>query len=259
MFEARLVQGSLLKTALETVSVKDLLNKATLDCTNEGIQIQAMDSSHVLLMTLNIRADGFDEFQCDRTISMGVNLTKMSKILRYGAIEDILTMKVDDPAETVTFTFESPNLRKVSEYEMKLTQLDEEHLGFPVMAWSAVIKMPSDEFQRIVRDLSQFGKLLVINCTQEGVKFSSTGNNGTGNIRLAQWVDGGEEEAVIIEMQEEAVTAVFAFQYLNMFTRASRLASQVSLYIFRDNPMSVEYNIGEIGHVRFYLAPAIMD
>ena len=257
MFEARLVHGSLLKTVLETV--KDLMNEAILDCSDEGIQIQAMDNSHVLLMTVNMRADGFDEFQCDRTTSMGVNLAKMSKILRYGSNEDIITMKVDDPAETVTFTFESPNTRKVSDYEMKLTQLDQEHLGTPDMNCSAVIKMPSDEFQRVVRDLSQFGKQLVIKCTKEGVKFSSMGNKGTGNVRLAQWNEGGEEEAVIIEMQEEPVTMVFACRYLNMFTRASRLASQVSLYMFPDRLMIVEYNIGEIGHVRFYLAPAIVD
>ena len=107
MFEARLVQGSLLKTVLETV--RDLLNEAALDCSNEGIQLQGMDNLHVLLVTVNMRADSFDEFWCDRSISMGLNLTKMFKILRYGAKEDIITMEIKDQAETVTFTFESPN------------------------------------------------------------------------------------------------------------------------------------------------------
>ena len=38
MFEARLVQGNLLKKVLE--SLKDLLNEATWDCTDTGIQLQ---------------------------------------------------------------------------------------------------------------------------------------------------------------------------------------------------------------------------
>ena len=38
MFEARLVQGNLLKKVLE--SLKDLLNEATWDCTDSGIQLQ---------------------------------------------------------------------------------------------------------------------------------------------------------------------------------------------------------------------------
>ena len=38
MFEARLVQGNLLKKVLE--SLKDLLSEATWDCTDTGIQLQ---------------------------------------------------------------------------------------------------------------------------------------------------------------------------------------------------------------------------
>ena len=38
MFEARLVQGNLLKKVLE--SLKDLLTEATWDCADTGIQLQ---------------------------------------------------------------------------------------------------------------------------------------------------------------------------------------------------------------------------
>jgi len=251
MFEARLVQGNLLKKVLE--SLKDLLNEATWDCSDTGIQLQAMDNSHVSLVSVNLRADGFDKFRCDRTLSMGMNLTSMSKILRCAANDDIITVKAQDQADTVTFMFESPNQEKVSDYEMKLMNLDQEHLGIPETDYSAVIKMPSGEFQRVVRDLSQFGESVVISCTKEGVKFSAAGDIGTGNIKLAQTANvDKEEEAVIIEMQEP-VTLTFACRYLNMFTKASCLASQVSLSMSPDVPLVVEYNIGEIGHVRYFI------
>jgi len=74
MFEARLVQGSLLKKVLE--AVKDLLNEATWDCNSTGISLQAMDSSHVSLVSLMLRCDGFDTYRCDRNLSMGINLTR---------------------------------------------------------------------------------------------------------------------------------------------------------------------------------------
>ena len=60
-------------------------------------------------------------------------------------------MKAQDTADVVTFMFESPNQEKVSDYEMKLMNLDQEHLGIPETDYSAVIKMPSGEFQRVVR------------------------------------------------------------------------------------------------------------
>ena len=48
-------------------------------------------------------------------------------------------------------------------------------------------------------------------------------------------------------------------RYLNMFTKASCLSAQVSLSMSPDVPLVVEYNIGEIGQVRYYLAPKIED
>ena len=80
MFEARLIQGSLLKKTLD--SIKDLLKEATWDCSDSGIQLQAMDNSHVSLVSVLLRHDGFDKFRCDRQLSMGMNLDSMSKILK---------------------------------------------------------------------------------------------------------------------------------------------------------------------------------
>ena len=53
-----------------------LLNEATFDCSDSGIQLQAMDSSHVSLVSLYLRSDGFDKYRCDRNISMGMNITR---------------------------------------------------------------------------------------------------------------------------------------------------------------------------------------
>ena len=41
MFEARLIQGNLLKKVME--SLKDLLTEATWDCTDGGIQLQVTE------------------------------------------------------------------------------------------------------------------------------------------------------------------------------------------------------------------------
>ena len=46
--------------------------------------------------------------------------------------------------------------------------------------------MPSAEFQRICRDLSQIGESVVICCTKEGVKFSASGDEGTGRYHNAE-------------------------------------------------------------------------
>ncbi|KAJ4445137.1 proliferating cell nuclear antigen [Periplaneta americana] len=257
MFEARLVQSSILKKVLE--AIKDLLNEATFDCSDSGIQLQAMDNAHVSLVSMNLRSDGFDKYRCDRNISMGMNLGSMAKILKCAANEDVVTMKAQDNADTVTFVFESPNQEKVSDYEMKLMNLDQEHLGIPETDYACVVRLPAVEFARICRDLSQFGESVIISCTKEGVKFSSVGDIGAANIKLAQTSNvDKEEQAVTIEMQEP-VSLTFASKYLNSFTKATSLSTVVQLSMSPDVPLVVEYRIGEIGHIRYYLAPKIED
>ena len=46
--------------------------------------------------------------------------------------------------------------------------------------------MPSSEFQRICRDLTQIGDSVTINCTKEGVRFSAKGDLGEGKVTLSQ-------------------------------------------------------------------------
>merc|ERR1712205_218030 len=151
MFEARLIQGSLLKKVLE--SIKDLVTDANFDCSPTGFSLQAMDSSHVALVALTLRAEGFEQYRCDRTLSMGMNLANMSKMLKCAGNDDIITMKAEDEADTVMFMFESPDQDKIADFEMKLMDIDSEHLGIPETDYTAVIKMPANEFQRICRDL----------------------------------------------------------------------------------------------------------
>ncbi len=52
-------------------AIKDLIEDANFDCNNSGFSLQAMDSSHVSLVALSLRADGFEHYRCDRNVSMG--------------------------------------------------------------------------------------------------------------------------------------------------------------------------------------------
>lgn len=69
MLEARLVQGKVLRSLVD--AVKDLVTEANFDCSSAGLQLQAMDTSHVSLIAMQLRSDAFEHFRCDRPMSMG--------------------------------------------------------------------------------------------------------------------------------------------------------------------------------------------
>ena len=57
--------------------MKDLVNDANFDCSSTGFSLQAMDSSHVALVSLLLRSEGFEHYRCDRSMSRGMNLNNM--------------------------------------------------------------------------------------------------------------------------------------------------------------------------------------
>jgi len=251
-------QANLLKKILE--AIKDLVTDANFDCSPSGISLQAMDSSHVSLVALLLKKDGFDHYRCDRNISLGINLASMAKILKFAGNDDKVTIKAQDTGDSVSFIFESPNDDKIADFQLKLMNIESDMLGIPDQEYNAVITMPSGEFQKICRDMTTIGDTVIISATKDGIKFTVSGDLGTGNIllRKASNVDNKPEDSLEIDLNEE-VTLTFALRYLNYFTKATGLSNQVRISLAKDVPLVTEYRIEPLGYVRFFLAPKIEE
>lgn len=258
MFEAKLTDGAPLKKLIE--AMKDLFADVNFDCTSSGITCQAMDSSHVCLCSVLLRNDAFDPYRCDRNLTLGMNCVTMSKILKCAGNDESITLRSEDNADNVTFIYERPNHERVSKFEMKVMDIDSEHLGIPTQDYDAVIEMPSGEFSRITRDLSQFGDTVTIACTKDGIRFSCEGETGKGSITLRQNASSEDNEGEEVKITlNEAVTQTYAMRFLILFARAQSLSKKVSLSICNDVPLVAEYRIGDVGHIRYFLAPKIDD
>lgn len=72
MFSCKLFEGNTIKKIVE--AIKDVVNNVNIEVNQEGMSFQAMDLSHVALVTLNLKADGFDEFKAHKVYSLGIKL-----------------------------------------------------------------------------------------------------------------------------------------------------------------------------------------
>ena len=91
---------------------------------------------------------------------------------------------------------------------MKLMDIDSDSLGIPDTEYDARVTMPSSEFTRIVRDLSQLGESVRIEVSKEGVRFASEGEAANGSVLLRQvhgaTISGGKLTAGTEEAKEDA-------------------------------------------------------
>jgi hypothetical protein len=164
------------------------------------------------------------------------------------------------PNPLFCFSVYAPNTDqdKISDFELKLMDIDSEHLGIPDTEYAATVKMPSAEFARICRDLSSIGDTVTISVSKDGVKFATTGDIGQANITCRQNTSVDKDNQTVIDLQEP-VTLTFALRYLNSFTKATPLAPMVQLQMSKELPVVVQYLIADMGYVRYYLAPKIED
>jgi len=254
--EAHLPRANLLKKVVD--GMKDLCKDVNFDCSEKGLQVQSMDSSHVALVSLLLRESAFAEFKCDRPTSLGMNVDSLGKILKMCGPTDSLKLRWQNDADTVSFQCESGADDRISEFELKLMQIESEHMEIPEQHYKVVAKMPSGEFQKICRDLKEFGETMQMKASKEGITFSVQGDLGAGNVLLKPREAEKVEDKVTLTVHEP-VTATFALRYLVNFAKAAPLCGTVEIGLGPDAPLLVKYSLesADNGHLQFYLAPKI--
>ncbi|MCJ1440471.1 MAG: proliferating cell nuclear antigen [Stictis urceolatum] len=216
-----------------------------------------MDNSHVALVSMMLKSDTFSPYRCDRNIALGINLTSLTKVLRCAQNEDILTLKAEDAPDVVNLVFENTEVDRLSEYDIKLMDIDQEHLGIPETEYAATISMPSADFQKICRDLMALSESVSIEATKEGVKFACQGDIGSGSVTLRSHTNLEQPGKNVNIDLSEPVALTFSLKYLVNFCKASGLSDSVKLCLSNEVPLLVEYELASNSWLRFYLAPKV--
>eukprot|EP00484_Ammonia_sp_Unknown_P001549 CAMPEP_0197021580 /NCGR_PEP_ID=MMETSP1384-20130603/2491_1 /TAXON_ID=29189 /ORGANISM="Ammonia sp." /LENGTH=225 /DNA_ID=CAMNT_0042449441 /DNA_START=209 /DNA_END=886 /DNA_ORIENTATION=+ len=222
-----------------------------------------MDSSHVSLVALKLCKEGFNDYRCDNSLSLGIQFSSLNKILKCMGSKDSLSIQCNENDDVANFVFASEKNDQISNFSLKLVDIDQEQLGIPDTDYKAVVSMPSTEFQRICRDLSAIGDTLTVSATKEGVKFGVNGDVGKGEMWIKTStqsnVDEDEDAENISVSVVEPVQQQFSIKFLNNFTKATSLSPTVKISMGPDVPLEVCYEMETTGHLKYYLAPKIDD
>lgn len=241
--------AALLRSLVDTM--RDLVPAVNFDVDEEGITIQALDATHVCLVDMRLRADGFPSYACGRTHSMGIHLRNLSTILRCAGNDDTVELEREsEDVDTLRLIFTGPRDDRRAEYDLKLMQVAVERIHVPDGPAAIEATLPSREFQRICNDLVNIGDAVTISGTGDcGLRFSTSGDVGTANMTC--------RSGPLIAVHEHTPCAAltFALRYLTTFGRAASLTPAVRLTLSEGQPIVVEYDMDGVGHLRFVLAP----
>lgn len=72
--------------------------------------LQAMDSSHVALVSVAMKATGFKRYRCDRPMPLGVNIGSLTKVLKCAKDDDTCVLTASDDADLLRLTYEAKSM-----------------------------------------------------------------------------------------------------------------------------------------------------
>ena len=62
---------------------------------------------------------------------MGLKMGSLAKILKCADGNDTITLKAEDEGDVINLVFENENADRISDFELKLIELEAEHLEIP--------------------------------------------------------------------------------------------------------------------------------
>ena len=256
MFQAKMQDVSVFKKIVE--SIKDIVNIVNIEAGPNGLSFQAMDLSHVALVSLTLRSEGFQNYRCEKNIPLGIKLVNLHKILKCADSSDVLTLECDDDPQQLKIKFESQTQDKTSKFCLNLMMQEDEQLQIPETVYSSRVSMPSAEFSRIIRELAQLAETVKITTSKKSIIYAVHGEIVNGDMELKENNSSRASEAIKIDV-DEPVENSFSLSFLNQFTRASLLSESVNLYMSENTPLVVDFPISDYGSLKFYLAPKLNE
>lgn len=241
------VQAIAIKSLLEVL--KDIINDVNVYFDSSGMKIVAFDVARVTLVYVKLNAENFEEYTCPKEVVLGINVSNTFKLLKSISNNDILS--ITDTDENLIITVSNSTKKSTSKFSIKLLDLNEDFLEIPETSDDENIKetmIPSIDFQKIVRDMSNIGSELLIKRSGNTVEFSCEGDFAEKQTIIEQTEDVGDPGS----------TGTFSLKYLSMFTKATILCPIVQLIQNTDeSPIVLKYTIANLGELKFYLAPLI--
>lgn len=256
-FLIRTVQASAIRTLVE--ALKEILTDVNIEVDETGFKIIAMDSTHVALIHMKLSAKNFEKFYCPKPVICGVSMLRLYKLLKIMSPNDTLTLYVekDEPSE-LKIQIETGEKGLKHNFSLKLMDLFVDKVEVPPAEFSSVLRMPSTDFQKLCRDMSNLA---------DEIEIKSSGNQLLFKIQN-DWVDqttvireSGNSGMTYIQnlTPDEVIQGVFAIKKLVTFTKCTNLCQNIEIYLKNDYPIIIKYSVANLGEVKFCLAPKNTD
>jgi len=258
MLYFKTVQSNAFKCLFEVL--KEILHDVSIQFDAESMRIMTVDGSHVALVHLRLDAKNFEEYVCTSPMHVGVNMLNLYKLLKVASNNDTISFSIaDSDASELAIKIENNERRSHTEFKLKLLDVDIEELNMPDIEFDSIITLPSAYFQRLCKDMNNISELMTIRSRQTELVLSCAGDFASQETSIKDSAVEGGSGPSFQAKSAEMVEGTYMLKYLILFNKASSLSNTMEIYMRKDYPLIMKYQVANLGELRFCLASKIED
>jgi proliferating cell nuclear antigen len=241
-------------------ALKDILLETNITFRPDGIRIINMDKSHTILAHLFLEAQNFQFYECKKEqIIIGVNMLHLFKLINSIDNNDTLTIYIENNdyidgfVSHLALKFENGEIKQCKNQKLRLIEPEMEELEYPDVKFSSIINLPSSDFQKIIRDLSNISDKLEIKSVGNELIFKCVGQFASVEIHRAE--SDGSMGFLLKQDSSKVIQGEFSLKNLSYFIKCTNLCQQIELYLENDLPLVVKYDVASLGSIRLGVTP----
>jgi proliferating cell nuclear antigen len=264
VFELKTIQTSVIKTLVD--ALKEILTDANIEfhpgdsnAADENargfIKIITMDPTQTVLVHLKLDGKYFEHYRCTRRTIIGVSMLNLNKLIKTMTNADTLTLFLaeNDPNK-LGILIENSDKNAVTMFKMNLMDLPQDRVNIPNQEFENVITMPSVDFQKIIRDMSNLSETIEIQNIGSRLHFSCKGEFADQETILTE--NGGVSFSNTQE-RGDVIQGYYNLKYLVLFTKCTNLSNNITVFMKNDFPLIIQYKVGSLGNLKLALAPKV--
>ena len=246
LFRFKTVQTNAIRILFE--SLKNILADVNFKADSTGLKLTTIDGTNSAIVNMFLQREKFEEYICDNPINIGVNLLSVFKILKGIKHADTISFSIYNSEEgNMYIQCENSDKHYIISSKIKLLDMDEKIYNIPAIKFNSYITMPSSDFQTYISDLSNISTDIHFSYNSKALKLGAKGDFADQSITINETND--------VSAETEEQTGIFNIKYIQLFTKSTNLCSTVEIYLKTDFPLTILYNVANLGQIKYCLAP----
>lgn len=231
-------------------AISNLIDEADFEVGEDGVELKAMDPSHVALTDFRLSAEAFEEYDIEEPLKLGVDLDEMDNRMSRAKKSDESIIEYKEEDNRLRLEFKGASTRRFS---LPLLELEEEELPEPELDFTAEAKVSAGAIKEGLKDAALIGENVKFDLSDGKFVMSIESDTGSAEMELLEGDEGLEEISV-----DQPSSAMYNIGYLEDMVKSASSSDIVDISHGEDLPIQLVFTMAEgNGRLRFVLAPRV--